>query len=273
MKQRPSPEFANGLLGARWDRCARAPPPDRRLGFAPRTLVCAWLASILFAASPIQAQVYQWTDAQGRVHYSDCVERGCIGLALPTVPALTPRQVGEAGARARQPGQWLQELEQDRIDTQLGPALLAAIERGDTPAFLAYLHQGVSPDYADRLGRTALMYAEINGLVRVVARSLIDRGADVNRASLDGSTALMAAAIFGDPEGVGALLDKGAKADARDRAGRTALDWALRRGESAPPDRRVFPTVPERTADGDFTYCTRAEYAQVVALLLAAAQR
>ena len=57
---------------------------------------------------------------------------------------------------------------------------------------------------------------------------LIDAGADVNTADEDGQTALMAAAERGHVAKVRLLLAHGAKADAKDKVGRTALRYARR---------------------------------------------
>jgi ankyrin repeat protein len=82
---------------------------------------------------------------------------------------------------------------------------------------------------APLLGYTAAEY----GLP--VARILLERGADPNRAGAPGVTPLMmaAAAAQPDPALIQLLLDKGADVTARDASGRTALDWALLQGETA----------------------------------------
>lgn len=75
-----------------------------------------------------------------------------------------------------------------------------------------------------------------------MARLLVERGARVDdHAGDDGSTALHWAAKFGETELVELLLARGARIDARDRSGRTPLDWALVRiGRDAA---RLTPTV------------------------------
>ena len=64
-------------------------------------------------------------------------------------------------------------------------------------------------------------------------RVLLDRGADPNLKGARGLTALMmAAATTPDATMVRLLLEKGATVGARDDNGHTALDWALRLGET-----------------------------------------
>jgi ankyrin repeat protein len=65
-------------------------------------------------------------------------------------------------------------------------------------------------------------------------RLLLDRGAEPNVTSTRGATPLMMAAAAANPQSstVQMLLDAGAKLDTRDDEGRSALDWALKQGET-----------------------------------------
>src|SRR5438093_10357847 len=66
------------------------------------------------------------------------------------------------------------------------------------------------------------------------SRLLTDRGANPNAKSPQDVTPLMmaAAASRPDPAIVRLLMEKGADLGARDKAGRTALDWALLQGKT-----------------------------------------
>jgi ankyrin repeat protein len=81
---------------------------------------------------------------------------------------------------------------------------------------------------ADDEGFTALLRAlqgkEDN---RGVAIMLIEANADIEKADKDGNTPLMVAAMNGNVELVGRLLEKGAKIETRNKAGKTAEEIAL----------------------------------------------
>ena len=79
----------------------------------------------------------------------------------------------------------------------------------------------------------ALSYAAGQGAAASVAL-LLDHGADPNARGSRGLTPLMMAAATDDTaKSAEVLLARHANVDLRDEAGRTALDWALMRGETA----------------------------------------
>lgn len=147
--------------------------------------------------------------------------------------------------------------------------LLDAIERGNGERALTLLKQGVDPNTKDALGRTALMYAGINGQTKIIMPALLDKGADANAKSLDGTTALIAAVIFSDPDAVRLLLRHGADMNARDNNGNSALDWAVIRLRTAPSDRSLL-NFRERNSNGDLTMATAKEVQEVIEVLKAA---
>jgi hypothetical protein len=60
----------------------------------------------------------------------------------------------------------------------------------------------------------------------VFLKMLLDAHAEVNATNHEGKTALMAAAKRGHVEKVNFLMSHGASAEAKDKKGRTALDYA-----------------------------------------------
>lgn len=74
--------------------------------------------------------------------------------------------------------------------------------------------------------RTALMEIVWDRDAERAARRLLDAGADVNRKDSEGRTALMFAALNGNAPLVRLLLTKGADPKARSQNGETALSWA-----------------------------------------------
>ena len=153
--------------------------------------------------------------------------------------------------------------------------LLRAIESGNLPLVEEQLWQGANPNSADAAGRTALMYAGINGQTRIM-KMLIEKGARVHAVApgFEGTTPLIAAVIFGDPEAVRLLLNYGADVYHRDRNGRSALSWATQRLKNAPSERILLgEKVPERTVFGDLTFATKADVEEVIRLLKNAGAR
>jgi ankyrin repeat protein len=87
------------------------------------------------------------------------------------------------------------------------------------------LEKGADKDAKTDDGTTALMLAVAGGYTDVV-RALLGAGADVNAANSSGKTALMAAAARGDTATILLLLDAGADVNAKSAEGDTALKSA-----------------------------------------------
>ena len=117
---------------------------------------------------------------------------------------------------------------------QLPGALASSIEQPE--AVKTLLNAGADPNEPVRLGTIALASIAIAAHAGAVAgvSTLVDHGANPNAVGARGLRPLMVAAATNrsDAAPVRALLDRGADVHARDEAGRTALDWALMRGES-----------------------------------------
>ncbi|MBL8342024.1 MAG: ankyrin repeat domain-containing protein [Rubrivivax sp.] len=112
--------------------------------------------------------------------------------------------------------------------------------RGETPVMLAalrgelqWMERLVSRGAAvNRSGWTPLHYAA-SGPQPKSLDWLLDRGAEVDARSPNGTTALMMAAGYGAIDGVDVLLGRGADPAARNHAGLNAADFARRAGREA----------------------------------------
>jgi ankyrin repeat protein len=113
------------------------------------------------------------------------------------------------------------------IGTSRTTPMLGAFKFGDTDVIRALLDLGAPVDFADGNQITMLSRSVLNHELGL-AKMLIDRGANVNATDKLGMTPLLWAASsdFGDTAMVELLLKSGAKADAKNRDGRTALELA-----------------------------------------------
>ncbi len=113
------------------------------------------------------------------------------------------------------------------------PPIVEAAKKNDLQLVAALLYGGADPDAHDRHRNTALIYAARDGRYEM-AESLIRNGADINWQDGERVTPLILAAHKNHPRLVRLLLKHKAKRDVRDRWARTALDYALKRGEDDP---------------------------------------
>ena len=112
------------------------------------------------------------------------------------------------------------------------PPLIEATLASNVETVRQLLQNGTDPNLVYNTN-TALTYAARDGFTEI-ARLLIDRGADVNWIDGEGVTPLILASFKGHLELTQLLLDHGADVTVSDQWNRTALDYALRRGETDP---------------------------------------
>jgi ankyrin repeat protein len=119
------------------------------------------------------------------------------------------------------------------IGTSRTTPALGAFKFGDAAVARALFDLGTPIEFADGNGITMLGRAALNNEVEM-ARALIERGANVNVVDKLGMTPLLWAASsdFGDPAMIELLLKSGARADARNRDGLTALELARKYGHA-----------------------------------------
>jgi ankyrin repeat protein len=135
------------------------------------------------------------------------------------------KRLKDAGAKVDEP--------MTLIGTSRTTPLLGAYKFGDTEVARTLFELGTPLEFADGNGITMLGRAALNYEVGM-AKALIERGANVNVVDKQGMTPLLWAASmdFGDPAMIELLLKSGARADAKNKDGLTALDLARKYGHA-----------------------------------------
>lgn len=103
----------------------------------------------------------------------------------------------------------------------VSPSVVEAATIGDRTAVLEFLREGVSLEYANEYGATALIGAAINGDANLV-RLLLERGANLTATDKNGNTALHWAASKNRNEAAAVLIEHGADVNAPTYTGKTA---------------------------------------------------
>jgi uncharacterized protein len=117
--------------------------------------------------------------------------------------------------------------------------LMRAARNGDLPLMRLLLEKGADPNRRTRAGMTALLFSMAPGRRKSAkdaveaVKACLDGGADVNAVNEVGETPLHAAVAQG-PAMVALLAERGAKLDVKDKQGRTPLDVAISAGAAAP---------------------------------------
>ncbi len=114
----------------------------------------------------------------------------------------------------------------------LNEQLLNAVRAGDEAGVTRALGQGRGDRFAQPDRRHGAHQRVQEGLDADGAL-LIERGANVSQADVQGITPLMAAAFDGNEEIVALLLASHADVSATDRVGKTAIEYASGRGHTA----------------------------------------
>ena len=141
----------------------------------------------------------------------------CLGLLGCSVGARFNRSASQSSTRTAATTQ------------EAPPALITATLAGDTEMVQSLLRAGADPNLTYH-SNTALTYAARDGFTDI-AHLLIEQGSDINWIDSEGVTPLILAAFKGHGEIAELLLAQGADVTVKDQWNRTALDYALRRGE------------------------------------------
>jgi ankyrin repeat protein len=108
-------------------------------------------------------------------------------------------------------------------------ALMIAAIRGNMPGVQSLLAHGAK---VNQPGWSALHYAASGPDVNIV-RLLLDRGAEIDAGSPNGSTPLMLAAQYGPEDSVRLLLQRGADVKRRNQLDLGAVDFARKSGRES----------------------------------------
>ncbi|MBI4648197.1 MAG: ankyrin repeat domain-containing protein [Bacteroidia bacterium] len=117
----------------------------------------------------------------------------------------------------------------NKIDRLGNTALTIAVYHNHIDILKMLVEYGANVDGQDRHGNTPLIIAAINGFYEI-SKYLLEQGAYIDYQDFYGQTPLMQACV--DPENrnklmlVELLVSSGASINEKDKAGRTALDYA-----------------------------------------------
>ena len=118
------------------------------------------------------------------------------------------------------------------ISERAVPQLIEATLANDSEQVKSLLQNGTDPNLIHNTN-TALTYAARDGFTEI-AKLLIANGADINWIDGEGVTPLILASFKNNLEITVLLLHHGADKKVKDQWNRSALDYALRRGEADP---------------------------------------
>ena len=167
-----------------------------------------WLT--LAICTPAQAQFWRSTGLPDPVEFGLRVEMGDIGQA-----------------RA-----WLERgLDPNFIGDRIGTGLMIGAWEGNLPMMELFVAKGADVNKVNAIGEQAIMHAAWKGRMDVV-KWLLAHGAKINREPRQW-TALHYAAFAGQSEMVGYLVERGAELDARSTNGSTPLMMAVYEGKEA----------------------------------------
>jgi len=137
---------------------------------------------------------------------------------------------------------WPQTKVEVRNDKDESPLMLAALK-----GHLALVKKLVERDAdVNKTGWTALHYAASGGHLQVID-FLLENSAYIDAESPNGTTPLMMAAMYGNPESVKLLIQAGADLNVKNMVGMTALDFAVRADRQN--SRELIQTGLQRQAD------------------------
>jgi ankyrin repeat protein len=119
-------------------------------------------------------------------------------------------------------------------DSYGGTALRNAIVNSNVSAVLCLLNNGANPNIVDSFGVSGLAYSVLSNDA-VITKKVLKETTKVNTIDVIGMSPLMWA-VYNEsdrPEIIELLLDRGADINAKSKDGSTALLWAMKKGNTA----------------------------------------
>jgi ankyrin repeat protein len=169
---------------------------------------------------------------------------------------------------------WLDAgLPPDFLGDKVGSGLMIAAREGNIPLMELFVQRGAEVNQANRLGETALMHAAWKGRLDAV-RWLLAHGARVNANAMQWS-ALHYAVFAGNAEVAALLVEKGADIDARSPNGSSVLMMAIYEGKEDLAGwllgRGADPSVRNENGDGALEWATKFDHPKIARMVSSAA--
>jgi uncharacterized protein YecT (DUF1311 family) len=114
--------------------------------------------------------------------------------------------------------------------SEVNTKLLKAAKKGSLEEAKTLLEKGADVNAKSENGFTVLMFAALSSNLELV-KHLVNRGADVNARDEDGKTAFMFASRLGNVDVMRLLMDHGTDVNIKDKDGKTALMAAAAKGD------------------------------------------
>ena len=196
---------------------------------------------------------------------------GVVVVITPTLPLVRAAAEGDlAAVRAL----LAEGADPNGVDGDTGlTALSQAVSRGSLEMVNALLGAGADPNLKGGGKRAALSWLPDGDAAAGIARALLSAGAKLDAKDEDGNTALMFAAAHDSTAALKALLDAGAKVDARNEDGRTALSLAAADGNLESVRLLVVAGADLNRRDKEgrtaLTHARESDHAEVMQLLVA----
>ncbi len=94
--------------------CSDNRPPDSKYFYRPGLYLPGLAALLLlFSSGPLMADIYRWTDEQGKLHYSDSAVEGAVLVELEPLPISHDSE--QERIRKQDNAQWFKQRHKQRL--------------------------------------------------------------------------------------------------------------------------------------------------------------